>query len=473
MIKQKVSFMITLLMPLCLMSCGFTNMVFYYFGLQAYDDLRRLLLIGILSILFGFSLLKLLILYRDHPKERKKIFLLLLIPAMWIIVYIVAIHRFGIRYQIISNLKSFGIYCIPAFIYAISLAIERTEETFIKAYKWYALIITPLMIYYVMRIMACTSFVYRLNELGKNLNYLTLGYTIVTILVFCILDFYLHPESKWLQAIIILLWIACIFTGGKGPLICMLIFLMVFIAYLFVQKQNKRIFWLLSLMLSILLFFIFIYSPPSSGLYRVNYLIKDFQNHSFQSSNMAEDDKEIVFNLAQNASPSKSIKEILRENNESSENNDEQKETTLNEDNFVYVKWDRMFLYKMALFEGNNAPLTGLGPMGYTLKYGMYPHNILLEIVSDFGYLIAIPFALIILFLIFILYQRGKNDRIVACMLLYIFSLIPAAMVSGTVYYSEGLFFFLGYAFASIDKNYIKTWKIKSDKENEYGGFTS
>lgn len=138
--KQKINAVITILMPLCLISCGFVNMVLFYFGLHAVDDIRRLVSIIILVTFFTIALLKLLFLYLDYPKKRTIIILLCIIPALWILALIFSIIQFGVRNEIISTLRNFGIYCIPAFIFAISIAIERTEETFIKGFKLYAVI---------------------------------------------------------------------------------------------------------------------------------------------------------------------------------------------------------------------------------------------------------------------------------------------------------------------------------------------
>ncbi len=444
--KQKINAIITLLMPICLMSSGFVNMILFYFDLQAFDDMRRLISIIILSVFFGLSLIKLIFLCQDNLGERKKIIALCGIPTLWILVFIVAMLQFGIQHTIVFTLGTFGIYCIPAFIFAISIAIERTEETFIKCFKWYALIIAPLMLYYIIRLFITPSFVEKLNNLG-TLDYLVLGYTLVPILIFCIIDLFLYKgKNNYLNIVlIIILWVAIVFTGAKGPLVCMLVFLFFFTVYVLVQKQkDKTIFWLFTIMAFILLFLLLVYSPPSAGLYRMNIFINDLKNKNIQSAQMQEKDKELISNLAENASPTKDIQKVLTETPENPQAEGNQTPS------LAMVNWDRMFQYKMAIKEGNNAPFTGLGPMGYTLKYGLYPHNIILELIADFGYLIAILFVLIVLILVIFLYRKGKSDKIVACMLLYIISLVPGEMLSSTVYSSVGLLFALGYACAIL-----------------------
>lgn len=448
MLKKKLNLIILMLMPMCLISSGFVNMVLFYLGLHAYDDIRKLVSIIILCIFFLLSLLKLLFLYQDYPAKRKKIIALCFIPVLWILAFAAALFQFGIKREILFTLGTFGIYCIPAFIFAISIAIERTEESFIKGFKWYAVIIAPLMAYFIIRFFITSGFVYKLNCLG-DLVYLVIGYTLVPILIFCIIDLYLHKSDYYGLKIglIILLWIACIFTGARGPLICMLVFLVLFTIYLLLQKEkNKTIFCLFAVM-SVVLVLSFAYPPPSSGTYRTNQLIKDLKHDKIRSGVMPEKDKELVSELAENASPAKGIQVELKKTNK------------------TVRPWDRMFLYKMAINEGNKAPLTGLGPMGYILKYGWYPHNVILELIADFGYLAAALFVLIILVLLFLLYKKGKHDKFAAYMLLFFIAWMPKEMLSGTIYNSVVLLFAIGYVCAlpkSLEKpTFIKHSGIK------------
>lgn len=426
-LKQKINSIITYLMPLSLMSSGYVNLVLFYFGLHAYDDIRRLVSVVILSIVFAFSLMKLLFLYHDYPERRRKIIALCCIPALWIIAFIVAMVRSGIQSQIAYTLGCFGIYCIPAFIFAISIAIERTEGLFIRCFKWYTLFIAPLMFFYIVRIIITPQFVYGLNNLGE-LDYLVIGYTLVPMLVFCILDLFLYKgKDNGLKLIcIFLLWIACIFTGAKGPLLCLLAFLVLFMVLLFIRNQkDKIIFRLFAAMFSILLCFLFVYSPPSAGIYRTSIFINGLVPKVIQFTASSEEDKRLQSMLADN----KSIQEVFNET--------------------IYGNgWERMFIYKLAIKEGNNNPLTGLGPMGFTLKYGMYPHNALLELVADFGYIITCVFVFAVSVLIVFLYVSELKDVIIGCMLLYFLSCIPGEMLSGTVYSSIVVLFFLGYACA-------------------------
>ncbi len=466
---------ITLLMPLCLISSGFINMILFYFGLHAFDDIRRLASIVILCVFWGISLLKLLFLYLDYTSERKKILLLCCIPALWIVVFIGAILQFGIQDKIIITLRNFGIYCIPAFIFAISIAIERTEQAFIKGFKWYAVIIAPLMIFYVVRIIITPEFVYEYSNLGA-LCYLNIGYVLAPIILFYILGLFLYRNNNLLDiGIIILLWIALIFTGAKGPLLYLLMFILLFVLYLLVKKRKeKSVFGLLTAMVCILLFFFFVYSPPSAGVHRITNFNQNLKHKIVQFVATMDEEREQISTVIKEDSPATSIKENMAKAQEvptsATSNNILTNEPEIIKEQppalLYHNGWERMYLWKLAIAEGNNNPFTGLGPMGYTLKYEFYPHNIILELIADFGYLITTLFIIIVLVLISFLYRKSKNDRIIACMFLYIISCIPGVMLSGTVYNSTALLFALGYACALPTNNktmLIKksAWKVK------------
>ncbi len=443
--SKKINSIILCLMPLYLMSGGFINMVLFCFGLSAFDNSRRLISIALLIILFCLSLLKLLFLFQDYPQKRKKLVLLCFIPSLWLLIFFVAIYRFGIQHEIITTLIDFGIYCIPAFIIGISIAIERTEEIFIKNFKWYGLIISPLLVYYIVRISISPNLNDSLINLG-NIDYLNIGYTLMPILIFCILDLFLHKgKNSWINTfLIILLWIAYLFTGAKGPLLSMLVFLLVFIVYLIFKKQmNKTMFYLFIIMFLILAFLLFINSPPSAGTFRTTMFIEDLENKSIQSANMADADKKLISKLIENATPTHSIQDELLELKQQGNN----LPVSLDK-----VNWDRMFLYKLAITEGNKAPLTGLGPMGYTLKYTMYPHNLILELLADFGYVGMSLFVIIILFLFVLGCKKVKANIFIAYIFIYIISSMVGTMLSGTVYSSVALLFLLGYA-CPLSKN--------------------
>jgi O-antigen ligase len=88
-----------------------------------------------------------------------------------------------------------------------------------------------------------------------------------------------------------------------------------------------------------------------------------------------------------------------------------------------------------------------MGSFAFQEKYnGYYPHNMLLEFISELGLIIGGGVILFIVWLFIRLLLRTKKDKETAYMFLYICAFIPMLMVSGTIWCSPMLMFALGFA---------------------------
>lgn len=82
-------------------------------------------------------------------------------------------------------------------------------------------------------------------------------------------------------------------------------------------------------------------------------------------------------------------------------------------------------LFKLAVKEFQKSPIHRQGPMGYTVKYGMYPHNILLELLCETGLAGFITLMLLILWAVINLLRSGWKQKYVR----YFFLFLIAYMV--------------------------------------------
>ena len=106
---------------------------------------------------------------------------------------------------------------------------------------------------------------------------------------------------------------------------------------------------------------------------------------------------------------------------------------------------NRGTLFKLAWKEFRNAPITGMGPLGFTEKYDMYPHSALLELLSETGIVgCGLLLALLILAAIRIFFRSSHNLE----MLFFLLPYGVAANISGTVWTCAPLLFVLGYGLA-------------------------
>ncbi len=105
---------------------------------------------------------------------------------------------------------------------------------------------------------------------------------------------------------------------------------------------------------------------------------------------------------------------------------------------------NRGTLFQLAVREAVDSFPFGLGPMGYQYKYGLYPHNAALEILSDFGLILG---GIMILFIAYklikgIIISTKRVELMYIFMFMSIF--IVSIMVSGSLYQCAPLFFGLG-----------------------------
>ena len=102
-------------------------------------------------------------------------------------------------------------------------------------------------------------------------------------------------------------------------------------------------------------------------------------------------------------------------------------------------------LFKLAFKEFQKSPITGMGPMGYTVKYGMYPHNIPLELLCETGLAGFVPLMLLILWAVMNLLRFGWKQKYVRCFFLFLIAYMVQANISGDLWYFSPLLCALGY----------------------------
>lgn len=109
-------------------------------------------------------------------------------------------------------------------------------------------------------------------------------------------------------------------------------------------------------------------------------------------------------------------------------------------------------LFKLAIKEFQKSPITGMGPMGYTVKYGMYPHNIPLELLCETGLAGFVPLMLLILWAIVNLLRFGWKQKYVRYFFLFLTAYVIQANISGNLWYCSPLLCALGYGLALPDR---------------------
>lgn len=113
---------------------------------------------------------------------------------------------------------------------------------------------------------------------------------------------------------------------------------------------------------------------------------------------------------------------------------------------------DRITKYKLAIKEAMKAPITGMGPFGYYFKYSGYPHNFILEIFSELGFIIGGAAILFITFCVLKLLFKCKKHYEMGLLLVLFAGYFVNLMVSGTVWNMPVLMFGIGYSLCYTSK---------------------
>ena len=84
--------------------------------------------------------------------------------------------------------------------------------------------------------------------------------------------------------------------------------------------------------------------------------------------------------------------------------------------------------------------------MGYSVKYGVYPHNVPLQMLCETGLLGSIPFMLLILLAAIQLLRTGWTNRSIRYLFLFFIAYAISANISGDLWYCSALLCALGYS---------------------------
>ena len=109
---------------------------------------------------------------------------------------------------------------------------------------------------------------------------------------------------------------------------------------------------------------------------------------------------------------------------------------------------NRGTMFKLALGEFAKSPVTGMGPGGYKVKYGTYPHNIILEMLCETGLLGSMTLFLLVILAIVklgIIGWKNKNDWYI---MVFLLTYAVQANISGSLWNCPALLCALGYGLA-------------------------
>lgn len=474
-LKQRNIDIINTILLVSLFLNNYLNLLFF-FGIE--NDLRRIFVIFsslfysifCLAIFINFSRLDVVFL------RRVKKFVLIFLLLMVIYVPFLSFN--------LNDYISFFIYSLPILTFFLLNLYNSQFNIDSINYIPIILFIVPVTFFYFFRFFLSSNDI-SILDIG-NVSYLVIGYfylllfvTIYTLINIETCEFRYKNRNIYSFIFLIVLCFNIINSGAKGPLISMFIFIFYDFFYnLFLMRKFKPslvIIFSASLLLS------FSFSISNSGLYRFKSFIGETSsllNNSFQiDSSIPEviegDDTEsqkddansdvIDDELATEVSNSifKSISNLVSLNEdekrivlvlvESGGFYETIKNIELNEpelrDAITEIRRSstsaRKILYYTSIKEISMHPISGMGLFGFQMKYGTYPHNLLLEILSDFGLVLGLPI-LIIIAMFFVYFALARNLSNFEMLIRNLISAtMPFLMVSGTFYFNQIFFMFI------------------------------
>lgn len=439
------------LLPLSFCLGNLVNVFFYYLGLAFEENIARQTGFIVANVLFtAIAFAALLATLRFGQLALRSLLGLGAVLLFFAGCYLSALLRFGLTDTWIYSAGQFVFFCFTAFCAGIYAARKRQEAPFFEVLEQLGLWAAPAALIYVNgAVFNCNPF-----NWGRNLgivSYMSFAYMLMPFLLAMIFRFLesqplavLGRELKHPQRVrgvlIALYWIAMIASGTRGTYFCVIAFCICSVISACLHRRLVRRSSVLTvIMAAVLCFNVFIYAPKGFNTGRMSMFLQGLTKGEIVT---AQEDPEVVGQ----------IDELVRENGDHQVTNltEEPSEPGTEEDpagESVQIK-SRGTLFKLALGEFRKSPLMGMGPMGYSVKYSMYPHNVLLQLLCETG-LVGFLFLLaLILWAVIRLLRIGWKQADVRCILLFLIAYAIESNISGDLWYFSPLLCALGYGLA-------------------------
>ena len=102
-------------------------------------------------------------------------------------------------------------------------------------------------------------------------------------------------------------------------------------------------------------------------------------------------------------------------------------------------------LFQLAIREFLKSPVLGMGPGGYSIKYGMYPHTALLELLCETGIIGTAILMALLVYVIIRLFRKGSKQKEARNMIVFFVAYALQANISGSLWDCPALLCVLGY----------------------------
>ena len=443
--------------PIAFISSPFANIISLYLTLNKIDIIRKIISWGIIGSFFLICLIRLIVIWKDAKENRTVILKTGIIIYIFLGIYMVSLIITSGDWYIVKKFMLFLLYCIPAFIVALDCGIYHKEISLIKNGCMVGLIIIPGVIFFILKFFGFNFWGDEWDTFG-NISYLVLAYGILVVLIFNIAAVYLKVVNSIWEKLgnkisIIVCSMALTVCGSRGVLLSLGVALIaasaVFIIYN--RKSWFRVFMRCFGLVLISIFVTLIIVPKNSiGIARVIGLVEEISRGDLEQATKSKESEKIVDRIIEQGGE-QSFSEVVKDMTGELEG-DKKAETNLQDkydekalEAITNGSMGRVYLYKIAIELANDNPILGSGPLAYQRLFETYPHNIILELAADFGYIITGIFVICMAYLavVFLKSLSRLEERRGVFFLMVAFAV--QMMLSGDIYVSVNLIWSIVY----------------------------
>lgn len=457
---------------LCIIFPSLLNLAFFYLGFAYMENPVREIGFKIGSVMFA-ALCGVIFLIALSKKFflLKRPFTLGALMLFYGVCYGYGLWKFGTKGTLTLSAQKLIIYALPALFMGICGAKLHKEKNIFSVLESVSFFVFPgACIYMNGRAFNCFPDIWDYGIYLGVLNYMTVAYTIMPFLMAHILSFL--NQKDWMIPIlnrrvrhpqlvrgifIAIYWFAIICSGTRGTYICVVSFCVLLTGSMWVHGEAPKIRagCLSMLMIAFLLFNLFVYTPTATaGPERMRNFLDSITTGKISTSDMSEAEIEAANCIDELVAADGGQQVANRPLGAPSPSDG------IAAKNLQFI--NRITLYRLAVGEFLKAPLLGMGPGGYYVKYGIWPHNLFLELLCETGFVGTVFLLALLLKAIANLFLAGQKNRDVRYLLIYFIIYAMQALMNGggSLWFPTAMFCALGYGL---------TFRAEEDKISRQG----
>lgn len=441
------------LLPLSFCIGNLINILLFYLGLAYTDNAVRDVVFIIGNVLFTLvAAVALLSVLRFGRMKCRTLLPLGIVLLFYMVCYLMVPLRHGFTSSWIHSAGQFACFSFPALCAGIYAAVKQQEETLFASLERLGFCVAPAALIYLNgALFGCNPF-HDGWYLGI-INYMDLAYTIMPFLLALVVQFsekrpltilgrtLAYPQ--WVRGVLIaLFWVVICATGTRGTYFCVLGFCVCLVGLSLLHRSNRRRTMVVSAAMALLLFFnIFVYSPKGFNTWRMKSFVDGLANGEIVTGT----DVENVDDYLKDMVKADGDRQIANRPEDDPAAGDFA-EDHVGSKNLTFR--NRGTLFKLAIMEFQKSPIVGMGPMGYSIKYGLYPHNAILQILCETGIIGFLFFMTFIIWAIIRMLRIGRRRKEIRYLILLFVAYAIQANISGDLWNCSALLCALGYGFA-------------------------